>query len=409
MPIVTRQEIAELFFMLAALLIMNRYPQASKKAALLLVFIGSMVVSHYSTSYIFLFYLGIFWVGSAFLTRRTRQKRTQPAISATIVVLAVVITLGWYIFAGAGTVYAGFVSVGHHTYQALSTDLFTVSRDPAVQAGLGAAVQQPGFFDVLGHYWQLATEVFIVTGLASVIWRRKTPKMSPQLLLFSLASLSLLVIVVVLPTVGGEINTWRSYSFALFFLAPSCILGVEVVVETASGWLGANRGLIVKLTSVALIVLLVPYFLLNYGFADEIANKPANYAFLPTQNSIGRSILYTDNVTVTFSYVNFGRVPIESDFASTWLSDSRGESTVHADWIRAPELAAYGNVSPDSINLNITAPHVPSNAYIYLGPANVQQQSIQSPSGEEISISAIPQLAVTSRVYDNGLCEVYRT
>ena len=291
MPMVTREQIAELFFVLAALLIMNRYAQTSKKAALLIVFIASMAVSHYATSYIFLLYVGVVCVGSAFVTSRTRQKRTELAIPATIAVLAVVMTLGWYMFAGAGTPFNGLLEVGAHTLDVFSTQIFTINNAPGVTAGLGGSAATATLIGALWHYWQLITEAFILAGLVSVIWRRKTPKMSPQFLLFSLASFFLLLVVVVLPSVGGAINGWRSYSIALLFLAPYCIFGLEDAVETVSGWLGANRRLILKLTSVALIVVFVPYFLFNYGFVAEIAEHPANYASLPSQNPNGRGVV----------------------------------------------------------------------------------------------------------------------
>ena len=110
-----------------------------------------------------------------------------------------------------------------------------------------------------------------------------------------------------------------------------------------------------------------------------------------------------------------GPVPTESVYASTWLSGSLGHSPVYADWIRASELAAFGSISPDSIIRlsNLTVQNIPSNAYIYLGPENVQQQSIAQLAhngvNEELSISSVPEQAVASRVYDNGLVEVYRT
>lgn len=412
-PIVTRQQIAMLFFVLAVLLILNRYSQESKKAALLVLFIGGMVVSHYSTSYLFLFYLAAVCVGSRFVTSRARQKRVEPAIPVAIVVLAVVITFGWYVFAGAGAPFNGFLSVATHTFNVVSTETF-MSTDPAVANGLGATAGGMSLLGLLGHYWQLITEGFILTGFASVIWRRKTPKMSLQFFLFSLASLFVLAAVVVLPSVSSAINTWRSYCYALLFLAPCCILGLEVVVETVSGWLGANRGLILKLTSVALIVLLVPYFLLNYNFFNEIVEHPANYAFLPTQNSIGRSVKYADNAS--WSYMVNGPEPIETDCASTWLSGSFGQSSVvYADFIRAAGLVGYGNISPNSIvvlNSTIvpqTGQTIPSNAYIYLAAQNVQQQNIVLPQGTQENLSSVPGLATASRAYDNGLAEVYRT
>jgi uncharacterized membrane protein len=412
MPIITREEIAGLFFVLAALLIMNRYPQASKKTALLIVFIGSMVVSHYATSYLFLFYLGVVCVGSAFVTSRTRQKSTEPAIPVSFVVLVIVVTFGWYMLAGAGTPYIGLLGVGTHTFNTLSTEMFATSTNPSVQAALTVSTAGLSLINSLQHYWQAITEVLILTGLVSVIWRRKTPKMSPQFFMFSLASLSLLLVIIALPSLGGVINSWRVYSIALLFLAPCYIFGIEVVVETISGWLGANRSLVLKLTSVALIVLLVPYFLLNYGFISEIAEHPTNYAFLPTQNLSGRGVEYSDNAT--WSYMIEGPVPTESVYAGTWISGATGQSPVYADWLTAPELAGYGNVSPNSIIVfsNATLQYISSNEYIYLGPANVQQQSIgvlSGPSTNEINISSVPALAAASRVYDSGLVEVYRT
>jgi uncharacterized membrane protein len=412
MPTLTKQEIAELFFVLVVLLIMNRYPQASIKAALLIVFISSMAVSHYSTSYIFLSYLGVFCLGSALLTSRTRQKSAVPAVSVTIAVLAVVILFGWYIFAGAGTPFGGLLSVGTHALNSLSSDVFSTNSDPYVVAGLGGRTVGLSLIHALGRYWQIVTEVLIMVGLASVIWQRKTSKMTLQFLVFSLASLFLLLLVVALPALGGAINSWRSYSFALFFLAPCCMLGVEFVVEAISGWLGANRRRVIQLTSAALIVLIVPYFLFSYGFIYEIAEHPANYAFLPTQNLNGRGVEYSDNAT--WSYLISGPVPAESIYASTWLSGSIGQSSVYADWIRAPELAAYGNISPDSVTRfsNWTAQHILSNSYIYFGPANVQRQSIAiqvNRTNEELKISSVPEVAAASRVYDSGLVEVYRT
>jgi len=417
MPTVTRQEIAELFFVLAALLIITRYSQGQKKVgpketALLIVFIASMTVSHYSTSYIFLFYLGIVCAGSVFLTSRTRQKRAELAVPITIAILAVVITFGWYMFAGAGTPYSGLLGIGTHALYSLSHEIFSISNDPFVAAGLGASSAGVSLIHALGRYWQIITEILIMIGVVSVILRRQTSKMSPVFILFMVASFSILLIVVAVPSLGGAINSWRSYSFALFFLAPCCILGVEVVVQTISGWRGASRGRTLLLTSVALVVLLVPYFLFSYGFIYEIAEHPANYALLPTQNLNGRGVEYSDNAT--WSYLVQAPLPTESVYASTWLSGSLGHSVVYSDWYSAHELAAYGHISPDSVvffspwSLNNSV----GNAYVYLGPANVQQQSIAIYEGSgvlplERSISSVPAVTSASRLYSNGLAEVY--
>jgi uncharacterized membrane protein len=233
--------------------------------------------------------------------------------------------------------------------------------------------------------------------------------MSPQFLLFSLASFLLLLVVVALPSVGGAINGWRTYSIALFFLAPYCIFGVEAVVETVSGWLGANRGIILKVTSVALIVVFVPYFLFSYNFVNEIVERPANYAFVPTQNLNGRSFEYINNVT--WSYLLVGPVPTESVLAGAWISGHVVNSSFYTDWISQPELVAYGNVPPDSVRVfSKFTENVSSNSFVYLGAVDVQQQSIFPESSTiSVSLSSVPGLAAASRVYDNGRVEIYRT
>jgi uncharacterized membrane protein len=411
MPAVPRQEIAELFFVLAVLLFVKRYSQASKKAALLILFIGSMVVSHYATSFVFLFYLGIVVLGSA-LVSRTKQKRAESAVLVTIVIFAIVFTLGWYLVAGAGTPFQGFLDTVIYTLKLISTGAFFNSSDPYVRAGLGSTQAGFSLVQVLAHYWQLIIEALILTGFVSALWRGK-PKMSPKFFFFALGSFLLLLAVAALPSLQGAINVWRSYSFALMFLAPFCIIGLTVIVGFISGWLGANRGLVSKLTSVALILLFVPYFLFSYGFISEIAEKPANYALLPTQNLNGRGVEYSNNAA--WSYMIQGPVPSESVYASTWVSRFVNHSYVYTDWIRAPELAAYGHVSPESVIIftNSTAKLISSKAFIYLGAANVQQKSIvllgfYTGQGE-LNTSSVRQLTAASRVYDSGLCKIYRT
>jgi uncharacterized membrane protein len=408
MPWVTRQEVAELFVVLVMLLITSMYVPESKKTGLLIVFIASVVVSHYSTSYIFLFYLAALLTGSAIIARQNKQKRGKSIVTAVMVSLAVVITFGWYLFASGGTSYAALVSVGSHTYTSLVTEF--VSPNTAVLGSATPGSSLSSLALTLAHYWQVLTEVLMTLGLGFVIWRRKTQKMTTALLLLSLASFAVLLVVVGLPSLGGAINSYRAYSLALLFLAPCCVLGVGAIFDSASSWFHADKDTVAKLESAVLLGVLIPYFLFQCGFFYELIGRPSNYDFLPSQNQ-NRVLEYSDRAS--WSYAAASPIPAEDVYACKWLSSSMGRSPVYADDLRSPELIGYGLISPNSIillgssNVNQSV----KNAYIYLGAANVQQGTIiiYPPHGasQERQISTVPALTTANRIYSNGLAEVY--
>jgi uncharacterized membrane protein len=405
MPSITRQEVAELFVVLVILVITSKYVPESKKAALVILFIGGVVVSHYATSYIFLFYLVALLTGSAIIASQNRQIRDKSIVSAVIVFLAVVITFAWYLFASAGTPYQSLVLVVSHTYSSLSNQF--VSPNAAV---LGGATSGYSLSQLLSHDWQIVTEALIVIGLGFVIWRRKTQKMTTIPLLLSLTSFAILLILIFVPSLGSAIGAYRAYSVALLFLAPCCVLGVEAIVDTTSSWLHADKDTVTKLKAAALIGVFVPYFLLQCGFIAELTENPSNYAFLSSPNQNQRALNYCD--TAAWSYAVVGPIPVESVYASQWLSNSMGKFPVYADLIRASELVGYGNISPNSIgifqanNINRSV----NSAYIYLGAANVQSHSITLKDVQPIGVipvSTVPALTGANRIYSNGLAEVY--
>jgi uncharacterized membrane protein len=403
MATLTRQEVAELFLVLVTLLIMNWHSQNLKKGALLILFIGSMVVSHYATSYIFLLFLTVLWVGSVLTAPRNRQKRSLSTVSGTMVVLAVCVTFGWYMYAAGGAPYSAFGASVGHVFGSLSS-LFSASTNPSVVGGLGGGLQNLSLAHVLGHYWQIITEVLITVGLVLAILRRNPSKMSTPFLFFALGSFGILLIVIVLPAVGGVYNADRAYALALFFLAPCCIMGAAFIIGAASGWLRANENMASKLTSLCLIAVLVPYFLFNYGFIFEVIENPQNYALPPLPQS-ERVSIYRSNVT--WSYLVNGPIPSESVDASAWLSNFKGPALVYSDLISTATLIK--NVPADSIrsfsDQNIHDRF--NNVYIYLGPANIQQGIIPVTGADAQHVSSFAPLATANRVYSNGLAEVY--
>jgi uncharacterized membrane protein len=407
-----REDIAELFLALTALVIMNKRLEPTKRSALLIVFISSIVVCHYATSYIFLIYLAVLLIGSALLTSQRRQNGSRFIISPTIAVFAVCITFGWYIFASGGASYHALLDVGTHTYHTFFTELFSVN-DPYIAAGLAGGVSGLPYAHVLGRYLVNASEAFIAIGFVATVWRRKTSGMNEHFLLLVWASFCIMLVAIAVPPLGTALTSYRVYALMLLFLAPCCVLGVEAIVDAASSWIHVNRDLVSKLKYVLLICVLVPYFLFNYNFIFELTEHPSNYALLPSQTQATRTIEYSDNKS--WSYLAYSPIPIESNAASMWLSSTMGNLSVYTDNGRGAEVVGYGHISPNSL-ITLMPWQLDSslgNTYFFLGAPNVQQNSIAlnvNGTVQEQPISSWPQLNAANQIYSNGLAEIrYRT
>jgi uncharacterized membrane protein len=415
----TRQQIAELFLVLAVLVMMNERLQPTKSTALLILFITSMVVSHYATSYIFLIYLVVLLIGSALLGARKRQNEIRSVLIPTIAVLAVCEVFGWYIFASGGSPYQSLVGVGSYAYHTFVSDFFSTSNT-YVAAGVGGGISGLPFTHALGHYWVIATEALIAIGVVVVVWRRKTSRMNEQLLLLVVTSFCIMLVAIAVPALGTALTPYRLYALVLLFLAPCCVLGVAAIVDAASRLVHVNRDSVSKLkavvpvakplTCVLIVCVLVPYFLFSYNFIFELTENPQNYAFLPSQTQATRTIEYSDNES--WSYLAQTPIPITSNAASTWLSSSmRANSSIYTDDPSGAEVVAYGHISPNLVNtLDLTPLNQSSeNAYFYLGAANVQQQTVAltvNGTAQQLPISSLPVLNGANLIYSNGLAEI---
>jgi uncharacterized membrane protein len=406
--ILPRQDIAVLFLVLAVMLMVSSDRQELKRTALLIVFISSLVVSHYSTTYIFLLYLGAILIGSALLAARKSKDRVKSGVSATLAALAVIIALGWYAFTGGGAPLSALNQFGSRTAAAFASELFSTGN-PEIASGLGIGVLGLSFAHALANYWVIATEVLITLGLILFIWRRGTLKTNTQFLVLMAASFLIMLAAIALPSVANAITTYRLYSLVLLFLAPCCVFGIEAIVDTTTRRLRANRHLARQLKYAALIGVLVPYFLFNYGVIFEITEHPSNYAFLPSQKQSERVLTYSGNGS--WSCLLYPPIPRESVDAISWLSSYAGISPVYTESSSRAQLSGYGQISPGSVRVftpsNVQRPL--ANAYVYLGAANVQQGTISVANAsrtEQLQISLYPTLTAGDKIYTNGLAEV---
>jgi uncharacterized membrane protein len=191
----------------------------------------------------------------------------------------------------------------------------------------------------------------------------------------------------------------RFYEILLFLLAPLCVLGAEFFVKPIFFFVKPIFKKRTEIIALALLVLiLVPYFLFQTGFAYEIT-RSQSYS-LP---------LSGDRMGPVFLYEQFGYA---SDFdvsGAYWLSERANteNSTVYAD---SPSkfnvLTSYGMVYRPDIEVLSNVTILSGNAIVYLSEVNtINGVIIGSETWNTTSLANV--FSLTDSVYSNGGCQIY--
>jgi len=116
-------------------------------------FVSSLIVSHYSTTYIFCTILVRLLIGSTLLAARKKSgTRTARSHCSTDYPNRLFLALGWYTYVAGGAALGALSEFGSNTAAAFSTELFSTGN-PQVASGLGIGVLGLPFTHALANYW----------------------------------------------------------------------------------------------------------------------------------------------------------------------------------------------------------------------------------------------------------------
>jgi len=438
-----RQQIGELFFALLILLLIDRKLSLNRRTTLAVIFVLSLIMSHYALGYICLAFLLAGWGIVAlirshagerawgWLTRKfgglpqtlTLQGAFPHKIMAVIIGIYLVFALGWYGGIAQGTALNTIKNIGHSQHSLLSTELPELVKpassskffEPTEREALIGTALGLDFASVSGlqkgfRVLQYITELFIVVGFFRLILKPKGFKFKSEYIALTIVAALILLACIVLPRFSSYLNVSRFYHLSLFLLAPLCILGGEGIWERiqklfCSGlpWLKLKRGLALSANSVThnsvyfrflVLAVLIPYFLFNSGFIYEVSgfNKPLSPALSG----------YRTDMSV------FNEREAE---AAIWLSHNLpSDSIVYADaygervlWERLYDQVAEVPISGE----------VPEDAYIFLRTWNIDKQEVVVVERggvqriySHVSLSNMPVLAnrfeYSKVIYSNG-------
>ncbi len=373
-----REMIAELFFVLLLLLLLNKKIKGEAKFASFAIFSLGLIFSHYAMAEIFLFLIFATWLASVYL------KRPSFNLQFSMILFLFVVMFAWYIFTSGAVVFNSFTTFANQIAAQFSGIFTPASRGTEVLSGLGLA-QSPSMLNTVSRTFAYLTEIFIAIGIIALILKKTYFRFERDYTIFSVLAAVFLVALIVVPGLANTLNMTRFYHILLMFLAPFCIIGMWSSVK----FLFKHEKTI--LLSLLIVAILVPYFLFQTNFVYEVA-KAQSW-------SIPLSGYRMDPLQL---YVNYGYIDSNSVYCSEWISGNVPyKNNLVVDYGLDNALIGYGLVYPGYFGSITNYTVVQPGEFVGLSVASVDYEKLIWNG------TLLPILNQTDLIYSNGGSQVY--
>jgi uncharacterized membrane protein len=281
---------------------------------------------------------------------------------------------------------------GDYVYRQLGEFFNIEARQETVLRGLGLETP-PTIWNAISRAFAYLTEFFIFTGFIGLVMKRTKIYGEKDYFLFILVSMTFLAALILIPGLANTMNMTRFYHILLFFIAPLFVIGAELVVKEVF------KRKSMFLTSVLLLIVLIPYFVFQTGFVYEVTGIQ-NFSLPLTKHRL--------NVIQLYGF--FGYVDAYGVFGAKWLSRNvaAGHKQLYSDyWSRINELRGYGGVYVGDVKTLSNITTIAANGMVYLGPLNVIGGKIVG-NYYTWNSSEIEFLQDMNKIYSSGGSEIYK-
>ena len=426
-----RQQIAELFFALLILLMIDRKMNMTTKTMLCIVFSISLVVSHYGLSYIYMFYIIFAWflvslmqtftvkdmeenLHIKFDRLRTKIKNNPTkseniklsTFSRNFVVLYLVFTVSWYMYIASSSPFNSIIRIGDHIASNIFTEFLNPeAREPIVMVALGlSSPEKQAIQYEIYRIIQYITQFFIVIGVTKLIAKPKKMMFHPEYTVMVFVSAFILLMCIFIPLLSGNFHMTRLYHIVLFFLAPFCVLGgitfFKLILTRLPQLIYFNAKNNSAYLKLVVLIVLIPYFLFTTGFIIKVTGE--------TPASIALSLGEVDGI-----YSNEKEI-----YGAKWLSTmSNDNCMIYADLNGVYSLidACWGRTR----KLPNDTTRICKNSYIYLRYWNIKRDELLIITYEKLKheckytnlkedLEYFTAINSRNKVYDNGGAQVFR-
>ncbi len=392
-----RTNIAILFFGMIILTLFEKNITILKKRILLIIFLFSIILSHYTSSFIVMFIL----ISTIIITILTSKKLSiKKEISVTILLLYLV-TLFLWLGQITDMAFMGGVLFLKNTFLSIGQFLSADARDPTITNKLlGGDLETPISFIYFILTWITFLMIFIGflgnllnykrTLLMSNFKEKKLnflkSKFEPEYIAMAFTCGVLLFLIITLPFISKGYDMGRLYLLSLLLLSPLLIIGCLYT----SKFLKINPQLLI-------ILILIPYLL----FSTDAIYQSLGYE--------GDYVLSSSGKNFEFVYISDSEAQ-----AAKWFNLNRKDSNdIHVfDNSGERILVSQGNFNPSLITTSrmIDYDHKKINGYTFINKVILNKKIARFKGGFEVSVNNILleyKKAPQNLIYDQGSTNIY--
>jgi uncharacterized membrane protein len=388
MPSLARQEIAELYLALLALLVVDKTLKRSSRSVMILLFLPSLTVSHYGLTYLslYLFFLG--WLllklsrlpflrrwymaltrksrsDSAYFSEELAQPPQPRLLNLYFLVYFLCFTIAWYSLVASGWPMGTLRYIGTSLLSHIPDFAFWNSREPLVGAAVGLDFSSVSQLAKVYRVIQYAVELSIVVGLAATCLRLRPLRLKFEYVAMSIGMSTILFACLFIPYFSTYLNASRVFQISFMMLSSFFVVGISEVWALLRQAFGKITGraapmryaVVYYLTCLAL---LIPYYLFNTGLVFEVSGMKYAVGQIPT--SIALSGYRLDLPRFTYSEA----------IAGGWVRLHSGQDAkVYGDELGRLLLQDYVFTRARSLSQG-DSEDISSHAYLFLRAWNTQ-------------------------------------
>jgi uncharacterized membrane protein len=393
-----RQIIGTLFLALSILIILDKSMPIGKRRFFLIFFGGAMIISHYSLTLLYMFFVLILFI--LFKIRKYRDN----ILDSKYVLLLFVMAVSWYAYTSSILVSASRAI--EYMFTSFFYDFDNIATRVGPVAGshpaLGSNIHYAGN---INYTFLILANLFIIIGIFGLLVKSKKWSIDPKYKIMCFVSGVILVLCLVIPNLAPSLNFTRFYAITILILSSCFVLGGEVVVDFFEAlWKRmTNKRISVdikKITKILLCIVLVGYFLSQSGFVNIVAGAvPLSYSLDYARASTSPD----ESIQINLSLVY---LPKQDVFSANWLLNHKVTTPDVFCSAECKVLISYGLI-PANLLLQIENTTIPPRgSFIYLGSLNIMDGIINSPCGSFNTSDISSTLNQNDLIYSNGNNEI---
>lgn len=393
-----RQIIAMLFFALVLMIYFDDEIRGYKKGILLIIFSFGVIVSHYTTAYIFF----IIMAGLLFMKL---PKKYKISLTPTFVLLLFVSIFFWYSQV-TNTSFVDMVNVVDRTAHSLVDFFIVESRDESILVTVGQGLS--AIPDKIRIYTYDLTFIFIGLGALYSLLRCRKRFESEYLILITI-SVVLLILFAMLPYINSI------YGNARLFIQVAIILAAPFVI----GGIFVSKTLRLRNASIILVAILLLQFCNVTFLTDQAFGIPKSMDLNHQGDRYNE--FYVHDIELVSSKWLYNSNSYRKDL----IIDKTGRTTygykVYMDDFSQKRLVYsylqnYVYISFPIFNLTSTKFEKSYESYIYLSSLNVFNNSFAFIERDKKKASGVNYVDLskfsflfdkTQKIYDNGGSQIF--